>query len=158
MHCVCKIVNIFLSKFHKYILENIVWFRPCPHVSVFVWKRNFFLSVFKKTHVHTRTGKRRFPKVPLWRPSSKSSVFGDRFIIYMWMEGQSVKKSCVFKNIRIRVDVALSLFSSHRKNWFAARCECLHLIKKNSQCLFSRCEVFLIRCKYSQRSANQFLR
>ena len=27
----------------------------------------------------------------------------------------------------------LSLFSSHRKNWFAARCEYLHLIKKNSQ-------------------------
>ena len=23
----------------------------------------------------------------------------------------------------------LSLFISHRKNWFAARCECLHLLK-----------------------------
>ena len=47
--------------------------RLCPHVSVFVWKRNFFLSVFKKNHVHTRTGKRRFRKDPLWRPSSKSN-------------------------------------------------------------------------------------
>ena len=52
----------------------------------------------------------------------------------------------------------LSLFSSRRKNWFAARCEYLHLIKKNSQCLFARCEFFLVRCKYSQRAANQFLR
>ena len=52
---------------------------------------------------------------------------------------------------------ALSLFSSHRKNWFAARCEYLHLIKKNSQCSFAWCEFFLIRCKYSQRGANQFL-
>ena len=53
---------------------------------------------------------------------------------------------------------ALSLFSSHRKNLFAARCECLHIIKMNSQCLFARCESFLIRCRYSQRAANQFLR
>ena len=51
-----------------------------------------------------------------------------------------------------------SLFSSHRKNWFAARCEYLHLIKKNLQCLFACCEFFLIRCKHSQRAANQFLR
>ena len=27
----------------------------------------------------------------------------------------------------------LSLFSSHRQNWFAARCEYLHLIRKNSR-------------------------
>ena len=53
---------------------------------------------------------------------------------------------------------ALSLFSSHRKNWFATRCEYLHLIKKNSQCLFARCEFFLMRCKFSQWTANQFLR
>ena len=52
----------------------------------------------------------------------------------------------------------LSLFSSHRKNWFATRCECLHLINKNSQCLFAWCEFFLIRCKYSQRAVKQFLR
>ena len=31
------------------------------------------------------------------------------------------------------------------------------LIKKNSQCLFARCEFFLIRCKHTQRAANQFL-
>ena len=42
----------------------------------------------------------------------------------------------------------LSLFSNHRKNWFAARCECLHLIKKNSQCLFACCEFVLIRCSF----------
>ena len=47
---------------------------------------------------------------------------------------------------------------SHRKNWFAAPCECLHLIKQNSQCLFACWEFFLIRYKYSQRAANQFLR
>ena len=34
----------------------------------------------------------------------------------------------------------LSLFSSHRKNWFAARCEYLHLIKKNSQRANRHCE------------------
>ena len=47
------------------------------------------------------------------------------------------------------------LFQSSQK---LARCECLHLIKKNSQCLFAWCEFFLIRCKYSQRAANRFLR
>ena len=52
----------------------------------------------------------------------------------------------------------LGLFSSHRKNWFAARCECLHLIKKNSHQANEHCEFFLIRCKHSQRAANQFLR
>ena len=52
----------------------------------------------------------------------------------------------------------LSLFSSYRKNWFAARCEYLHLIKKNSQRENKRCEFFLIRRKSSQRAANQFLR
>ena len=41
-------------------------------------KTQLFLSVFKKIHVHTRTGKRRFRKVPLWRTSSKSFVFGDQ--------------------------------------------------------------------------------
>ena len=53
---------------------------------------------------------------------------------------------------------SLSLSSSHHKNWFAARCKCLHLIKKNLQCLFAWCEFFLIRCKYSQRTEIQFLR
>ena len=52
----------------------------------------------------------------------------------------------------------LSLFSSHRKNWFAARCEYLHLIKNNPQRANMHCEFFLIRCKYSQRAVNQFLR
>ena len=51
--------------------------------------------------------------------------------------------------------VALSLFSSHRKNWFAARCE--YLIKNNSQRGNRHCEFFLIRYKHSQRAANQFL-
>ena len=53
---------------------------------------------------------------------------------------------------------ALSLFSSHRKNCFAARCEYLHLIQKNSHQTNSHCEFFLIRCKHQQRAANQFLR
>ena len=48
--------------------------------------------------------------------------------------------------------------SSHRKNLFAARCEYLHLIKKNSQQANEHCEFFLIRCKHSQRAMNQFLR
>ena len=48
---------------------------------------------------------------------------------------------------------SLSLFSSHRKNWFAARCEYLHLIKKNSHRANCRhCEFFLIRCKHSLRT------
>ena len=34
------------------------------------------------------------------------------------------------------------------KNWFATRCEYLHLINNNSQCFFTRSEFFLIRCKY----------
>ena len=34
----------------------------------------------------------------------------------------------------------LRLFSSHRKNRFAARCEYLHLIKKNSQQANKHCE------------------
>ena len=66
--------------------------------------------------------------------------------------------SAPFINLSIADLAPLSLFSSHRKNWFAARCECLHLIKKNSQCSFAYCEFFLIRCKYSQRAANRFLR
>ena len=55
-------------------------------------KAQLFLFVFNKIHVHTRTGKRRFRKVPLWRPSSKISVFGDRFIVYLWPEGPIRKK------------------------------------------------------------------
>ena len=46
----------------------------------------------------------------------------------------------------------------HHKNWFAARCEYLHLNKNNSQQAHKHCEFFLIRCKHSQRAANQFLR
>ena len=53
---------------------------------------------------------------------------------------------------------AQSLFSSHHKNWFAARREYLHLMKKNSQRANKYCEFFLIRCNYSQPAANQFLR
>ena len=49
-------------------------------------------------------------------------------------------------------DLRLKRLFIHRKNWFAARCECLHLIKKNSQCLFAWCELFLIRCKYLLRT------
>ena len=51
-----------------------------------------------------------------------------------------------------------SIFSSHHKNWFAARCEYLHLIKRNSHQANKHCGFFLIRCKHSQRAANQFLR
>ena len=79
---------------------------PCPHVSVFVWKRNLSYPFFrnKSTSTRDRTGKRRFRKVPLWRPSSKSAVFGDRFIVYV--SGRKAipsKKSCVFKKIRTDV-------------------------------------------------------
>ena len=52
---------------------------------------------------------------------------------------------------------SVDLFSSHRKNGFAARCEYLHLIKKNSQRTNKHCEFFLIRSKHSQRAAKQFL-
>ena len=37
--------------------------KACPHVSAFVWKRNFFLSFFKKIHVHTSAGKQRFRNI-----------------------------------------------------------------------------------------------
>ena len=57
----------------------------------------FFIRVFKKIHVHTRTGRRRFRKVAVWRLSSKNSVFGDRFIVYVWTDGQSVKKKLRFQ-------------------------------------------------------------
>ena len=72
-----------------------------------------------------------------------------------WFHYEQTKKLCTQKCNR-----PLSLFSSHRKNWFAAHCECLHelhLIKKKLQCLFAWCEFFLIRCKYSQQAANQVL-
>ena len=52
----------------------------------------------------------------------------------------------------------LSLYSRHPKSWISARCEYLHLIKKNSQQANRHCVFFLIRCKHSQRAANQFLR
>ena len=42
------------------------------------------------------------------------------------------------------------LFFRHRKNWFAARCEYLRLIKKLTVHIFVRCEFFLI---YSQRDS-----
>ena len=58
---------------------------------------------------------------------------------------------------RLHINSPLSLFSSHRRNWFAARCEYLHLIKNNSQQANRHCEFFLIICKHSQRAANQFL-
>ena len=77
------------------------------------------------------------------------------FCTYVWKSRRSKLPGGTCQD---GVNMALSLFSSHRKNWFAARCECLHLIKKNSQCLFARCEFFLIRCMYSQPAANQFLR
>ena len=75
-----------------------------------------------------------------------------------WIFGYSMKYAMLGAMCCTVCLVSLSLFSSHRKNWFAARCECLHLIKKNLQCLFAWCEFFLIRCKYSQRAANRFLR
>ena len=64
--------------------------RPCPHVSVFVWKRNFFYPFLKRS-VSTR--------------AQENGVFISSFTC--GQKAQSVKKSCVFKNIRIRVDVAL---------------------------------------------------
>ena len=41
-----------------------------------------------------------------------------------------------------RIDLVLICLC--RKNWFAARCEYLRLIKKNSQCVFACCEFFLL--------------
>ena len=71
-------------------------------------KTQLFLSVFKKIRVHTRTGKRRFRKVPLGRPSSKSFVSGDRPVVYVWTECQSVKKMLRFQKYPdMCVDVAL---------------------------------------------------
>ena len=61
-------------------------------------------------------------------------------------------------NIALKYCNVLSIFSSHRKNCFAARCEYLHLIKKNLHEANRHCEFFLIRCKHTQRAANQFLR
>ena len=70
--------------------------------------------------------------------------------------------SLSYKTNRLHFSVCLyckvSFPCSHRENWFAARCECFHLIKQNSQCLFASCEFFLTRYKYSQRAANRFLR
>ena len=66
--------------------------------------------------------------------------------------------SSITKNIAATIVQPKASFPVIAKNWFAVRCEYLHLIKKNSQCLFARCEFVLIRCKYSQRAANQFLR
>ena len=57
---------------------------------------------------------------------------------------------------RLHINSPLSLFSSHCRNSFAARCECLHLIKKSQQAN-RPCEFFLIICKHSQRAVNQFL-
>ena len=51
---------------------------------------------------------------------------------------QLLSANCLFLLMAL-----LSLFSSHRKNWFAARCEYLHLIKKNSQRANRHCEFFL---------------
>ena len=90
-YCFSRLIGVFsviwLSLFYKALSKRI---RS-------LLKTQLFLSVFKKICVHTRTGKWRFPKVPLWRSSSKSSVFGDRFIVYVWTEGQSVKKKLRFQ-------------------------------------------------------------
>ena len=65
-----------------------------------------------------------------------------------WIFGYSMKYAMLGAMCCTVCPVSLSLFSTHRKNWFAARCECLHLIKKNLQCLFACCEFFLIRCSF----------
>ena len=46
----------------------------------------------------------------------------------------------------------------HTLSLFSIRCECFHVIEKNSQRANKYCEFFLIRCNYSQQAANQFLR
>ena len=79
----------------KYCVKGLVHAYPFSFENA----TDFFLSVFKKIRVHTRTEKRRFRKVPLWRPSSKSHFFGDRFIVYVWTEGQSVKKKVPFSKM-----------------------------------------------------------
>ena len=91
---------------------------------------------------------------------------GSRFTLHGFRSGAAVSMALADVALHDVMDhvwwrttkTALSLFSSHRKNWFAARCEYLHLLKKNSQQANWHCEFFLIRCKYSQRAANQFLR
>ena len=80
--------------------------------------------------------------------SSKSSVFGDRKdAVLVWTEGQSGKKKCIFKFIRLSVDVALvSLlpraqdkidnFSASNQIWpsfiLTHRCQFLVLTKSNA--------------------------
>ena len=56
-----------------------------PEIAQIVRQVSLALSTRIRFRLKTQ-GKRRFRKVPLWRPSSKSSVFGDRFIVYVWTE------------------------------------------------------------------------
>ena len=67
-------------------------------------------SAFSKSSVfavHTNTLSRRFQIYPLWRAFSKSSVCGHRKRRFS-VDGRPIriKKSCVFKFIRLSVDVA----------------------------------------------------
>ena len=69
--------------------------RPCPHVSVFVWKRNFFYPFLKRSTSTREQENGVFEKFH----------FGDRLRKVPFLV-QSVKKRWVFKKIQIRVNVA----------------------------------------------------
>ena len=98
------------------------------------------------------------------RKSSTLFIFNDRRSLYTCRcsEQKGTKEIllsfvCIWRRNRLgnsaigpfarSCSMALSLFSSHCKNWFAARCEYLHLIKKDSQRANRHCEFYLIRCK-----------
>ena len=72
---------------------------------------------------------------------------------YIWRTPTFLSFSTLYLNTSLK-----PLFQSSQKQVRSSRCEYLHLIKKNSQRANRHCEFFLIRCKHSQRAANQFLR
>ena len=96
-----------------------------------------------------------------WRQSHVKSRQQTCFTFFMHPKSfnKPFEFSLLYKINRLHFSVCLyckvSFPCSHRKNLFVARCECLHLIKQNSQCLFACCEFFLIRYKYTRSSRSQ---
>ena len=106
-----------------------------------------FLFTFVGGNVHIRS---KDDWLYHWRRTLVYKTCRQRYKEWQELGARVVKNSAAAKIVKM----VLTLFSSHRKNLFAARCECLHLIKKNSQWMFARCEFFLIRSKYSQQAAS----
>ena len=93
----------------------------------------FILSGFKNFPVHTFSDSLRIYYFSLWRADSKLS----RFAGCVWTE----RKSCGFKNIRIREDRALILGSLSRlKYWFTAALNWLYAGNK----------VICVKSRYNQ--------